>query len=89
MRLEGYTVNVINIVIGVAARALGDLHQLPRLGLGPGLGREEGARLVRPGPTQAPTDGCQRQHQRKVSTMKFQNGDWPPWPRWRWSPAWA
>ena len=34
MRLEGITVNVINIVIGAAAGALGDVHKLPRLGLG-------------------------------------------------------
>ena len=34
MRLEGITVNIINIVIGLLLVALGDLHQRPRLGLG-------------------------------------------------------
>ena len=34
LRLEGVTVNVINIIIGAAARGLGHLHQRPGLGLG-------------------------------------------------------
>ena len=34
LRLEGVTVNVINIIIGAAPRALGDVHQRPGLGVG-------------------------------------------------------
>ena len=53
MRLESYTVNVINIVIGALLVALGDLHQPPRLGLGsrPADGRSRARRR----PSNAPT----------------------------------
>ena len=72
MRLEGYTVNVINIVIGVllvlSVISTSFLAWVSALTSGGG-----GRPAVRPAPPQAPTDGRRRSHQRKVSTMKLHN----------------
>ena len=44
LRLQGVTVNVINIIIGAAARRLGDVHQRPGLGLRPAARRHDRGR---------------------------------------------